>query len=553
MRYLLVALSVLLLSTTSAWSEGEAEDEQEDKWEQQLQNRLKAHIDFLADDLMLGRQPGTDGYNIAANYVASQFRQIGLRPAGNDGSYLQQVPLRQAFLEPGSTEFLFIREGQAIPMTFLEEYYMGPSLTHTSTELKAGLVFVGYGIDAPELEHLDYADIDVTGKIVVMLAGQPQSFPSEEGAHFSSTNERAKVAVAHGAVGMIMIHTPRAAQRFQWDRVKSLVGMPSMGWTDENGDVHGALNQILGGAYLRHTAAAIMFEGAPTDLATLIGYDENAEDLPAFDLAGTVSMSRRSTHETIYSPNVAAFLPGSDPLMANEHVVYTAHLDHIGELHSAGAGEEQGDRINNGALDNASGISVMLETARMFAQKEAPRRSILFVAVTAEEKGLVGAEYFAMNPTVPIESIVSVVNLDMPLLLYDFADVIAFGSEHSSMAGPVQAAAQSYGVELSPDPFPEQNVFVRSDHYRFVQQGVPSVFLVTGMTPIDDSIDTQSIFQGFMKEHYHHPSDDLNQPIHYGAAARFTKINAKIGELIANDPERPSWHEGDFFGRTFAK
>jgi Zn-dependent M28 family amino/carboxypeptidase len=240
-------------------------------------------------------------------------------------------------------------------------------------------------------------------------------------------------------------------------------------------------------------------------------------------------------------------------LLANEYVVYTAHLDHIGELHGKDNDADHKDMINNGALDNASGIAVMLETARSFARDETLRRSILFVAVTAEEKGLVGSEYFAMNPTVPIESMVSEVNLDMPLLLYDFGDVIAFGAEHSSLGDTVREAAQSFGIELTPDPFPEQNIFVRSDHYRLVQQGVPSVFLVTGVKSLKGDVDTQVIFEGFLQEHYHKPSDDLNLPIHYGAAARFTRINTKIGEMVANNPERPAWREGDFFWETFAK
>jgi len=239
--------------------------------------------------------------------------------------------------------------------------------------------------------------------------------------------------------------------------------------------------------------------------------------------------------------------------MTNEYVLYIAHLDHIGELHSGSGDGQNKDMINNGALDNASGVSVMLETARLFAQGQTTRRSILFVAVTAEEKGLVGSEYFAMNPTVPVDSIVAVINLDMPLLLYDFDDVIAFGAEHSSLGDSVREAAQSYSTELSPDPFPEQNIFIRSDHYRFVQQGIPSVFLVTGMKSRDGSVNTQPIYEGFLQQHYHKPSDDLNLPINYTAAARFTEINTKIGELLANDPDRPSWHEGDFFGRTYAK
>lgn len=524
-----------------------------DDSELQLQNRLRAHIEFLADDLMLGRQPGSDGYNIAANYVSSQFRQMGLLPAGDDGGYFQQVPLRRAFLEPGSAELTYIHDSETSSLVFIDQFYMGPALGSTSSDLEAGLVFAGYGIEAAELEHNDYANLDSRGKIVVLFAGQPHDFPSEEGAHFASTMEKTRAAVRHGAVGILVIHTPRASQRYQWDRVSSRVGTPSMGWLNEQGEVHGVFEQIQAGAMLRHTAADPLFENAPVSLEALLASDDNGGALTTFDLEGRVRMRQKSTHEVIYSPNVVAVLPGSDPLIANEYVVYSAHLDHIGELHSEGNDQDQKDLINNGALDNASGVSVMLETARLLTQDKTPRRSILFVAVTAEEKGLVGSEYFAMNPTVPIDSIVSAINLDMPLLLYEFGDVIAFGAEHSSLGATVQEAAQSYAVELSPDPFPDQNLFVRSDHYRFVQQGVPSVFLVTGMNSLDGNIDTQPIFEGFLQEHYHKPSDDLNLPINYKAAAKFTRINAKIGELLANDGKRPAWHEGDFFGRTYAK
>ena len=524
-----------------------------DESEQQLQNRLRAHIEFLADDLMRGRQPGSPGYNIAANYVSSQFMQMGLLPAGDEGSYFQQVPLRRAFLEAGSAELVYKRGKEAIPMVFVEQFYLGPSLVSPSSELEAGLVFAGYGIESAELDHNDYANLDANGKVVVIFAGQPHDFPSEEGAHFASSAEKTKAAVRHGAVGVLVIHTPRASQRYQWDRVSSRVGTPSMGWVNGEGEVHGEFKEVKADAMVRHTAAEPLFENAPTDLQTLLENDANGEPLSTFKLEGRVSMRQRSTQESITSPNVVAVLPGSDPLLANEYVVYTAHLDHIGELHTDGHEEGQKDTINNGALDNASGVSVMLETARLLTQGEPPRRSILFVAVTGEEKGLVGSEYFAMNPTVPVGSLVSAVNLDMPLLLYEFADVIAFGAKHSSLGDTVREAAQSYSTELSPDPFPEQNIFVRSDHYRFVQQGIPSVFLVTGMKSLHGNIDTQPIFEGFLQEHYHKPSDDLNLPINYTAAARFTRINTKIGELLANDPDRPSWHEGDFFGRTYAK
>jgi len=544
MRRLIMSIFTLLLATAA----GAADDGDFD-----LQNRLQAHITFLADDLMLGRQPGSDGYNISANYVASQFRQSGLVPAGNEGSYFQQVPLRQALMVPGSAAMSLKQGEQRTDFVFVEQFYMSPSLASTASSIEAEMVFVGYGIDAPELDYNDYQDADVNGKVAVLFAGQPHDFPSEEGAHFASTTEKTRAAVRQGAVGLVMIHTPRTEFRFQWERVKSMVGTPSMGWVNADGKVNGVFDQIKAGAMLSYTAAAGLFTGAEFDLDTLLKRDDAGEALPVFDLNGRISMSEQTTHSQLTSPNVVAMLPGSDPLLASEYVVYTAHLDHIGELHADGEEANTIDRINNGAMDNASGVSVLLETARLFAQAPAPRRSVLFVAVTAEEKGLVGSEYFAMNPTVPIDSIVSEVNLDMPVLLYDFGDVIAFGAEHSSMGDTVREAAGSYGIELSPDPFPEQNIFVRSDHYRFVQQGVPSVFLVTGMKSLDDGVDTQSIFEGFLKQHYHKPSDDLNLPINYAAAAKFTRINVKVGELIANDPRRPSWREGDFFGRTFAK
>ena len=535
-------LLLIALSSASAFCVEDAEDTA-------LQARLEAHITFLADDLLRGRQPGTEGYDIAAAYVASQFRQMGLQPAGTDGSYFQPVPLRRAWLNEGSATLELLRDGQRRSFRFVEEFYRGPDLVHLDSQVQAGMVFAGYGIDAPPLEYNDFESLDVAGKVVVVLKGQPLDFPSEEGAHFSSGREILKNVTSRGAIGLVMIHTPRTEKRFAWSRVESLVGMPSMGWLDADGKVFAGFAELRGGALLKSTAAAALFEGAESPLAELLAKDEAGEPLPHFALPGEMRMSQSSRHDSISSPNVAAYLPGEDPLLSDEFLVYTAHLDHIGELH----GEGHADAINNGALDNASGVSVMLETARLFTEGQAPRRSVLFLAVTAEEKGLVGSEYYAQNPTIPRKQLAGVVNLDMPLLLYDFGDVIAFGAEHSTIGDAVQQAADRQGVALTPDPFPEQNIFVRSDHYRFVQQGVPAVFLVTGTTAADGATDTKAIFEGFLKDHYHTPSDDLNLPINYRAAARFTRVNFSIGDILANQLERPRWREGDFFGETFGR
>jgi hypothetical protein len=266
MRFCLLSIYSLLLSMTAA---GATIDD-----DLLLQNRLRAHISFLADDLLLGRQPGSEGYNIAANYVASQFQQAGLLPAGTEGSYFQQVPLRQAFLEPGSALMSYKQGGDSTAFTFVDQFFMRPSLGRTSSALEAGLVFVGYGIDAPELGHRDYENINVEGKIVVQFAGQPHDFPSEEGAHFASGSEKTKAAVRHGAVGIVMIYTPRATRRYPWERIQSLVGTPSMGWINAEGDVHGIFEQIQAGATLNHAAAGPLFENAEVDLETLLMRDD---------------------------------------------------------------------------------------------------------------------------------------------------------------------------------------------------------------------------------------------------------------------------------------
>jgi hypothetical protein len=516
-----------------------------------LAQRLEAHINFLADDLLRGRQPGTPGYDIAAAYVASQFAQTGLSPAGEQGGWYQQVPMRRTQLVDGSATLGMEMGGKTRRFIFVDEFFAGPDIVHEQSELRADTVFAGYGIHAPELAHSDYESLDVKGKVVVILSGQPAAFPSEEGAHFASYREKHRAAVQHGAVGLIRVHTPRRDRRVAWERYASRVGAPGMGWIDASGQPYAGFPELGTNAILHHEAAAALFEGAANTLDQLVAMDEAGDPLPGFPLGARVFAAQRSKHDFLTSPNIVGLLPGGDPLLAGEFLVYTAHLDHIGELR-ARPGEDT-DVINNGALDNASGISVLIETARALSQGERPRRSVLFIAVTAEEKGLVGSEYFAQNPTVPLEAMVGAINLDMPLLLYDFGDVIAFGAEHSSLGDAVGAAAAEFGVALTPDPMPEQNIFVRSDHYRFVQQGIPAVFLVTGPTAVDGLTDTAPIFEGFLEKHYHKPSDDLELPIDYGAAVRFTRINARVGEIVANQPGRPRWVEGDFFGTTYAR
>ncbi|MDB2331538.1 M28 family metallopeptidase [Alteromonas sp.] len=510
--------------------------------------RIKSHLFFLADDLLEGRDTGSRGHEIAALYIATEFAKYGLKPAGTDG-YIQNVTFRKANLVQESPSFTLRRGDDTIDFAYPKEYLAGPSLLNTEATVSGEMVFVGYGIVADELSHNDYSDIDVEGKIVVTLAGKPSDFPSEEGAHFASGYQKQKYAADRGAVGMITITTPKNEKVRPYQSRLSYIHTPRMAWLNENGEPANSFPQIKGGAYMSEAAARKLFEGAARSLDDVYAELE-ADKVPAgFALPGTVNISKTSTHDVITSPNVVGVLEGSDPELKNEYVVFSAHSDHIGFAKTV-----KKDNINNGAMDNASGTSVMLETARLFSEmKEKPKRSILFVSVTGEEKGLLGADYFARNPTVPVTSMVANVNLDMPILTYEFADVIAFGANHSDLQASVEKAAANADIELSPDPWPDQALFTRSDHYAFVKQGVPAVFMVPGLKSKDPNVDGSKVFGQFLSTHYHKPSDDVNQPFNWKAAETFTKVNAQIGLTLANQEEKPMWNEGDFFGNTFSK
>ncbi len=255
-----------------------------------------------------------------------------------------------------------------------------------------------------------------------------------------------------------------------------------------------------------------------------------------------------SVHDRLESPNVAGLLRGSDPSLREEVVVYSAHLDHLG------IGEPvQGDSIYNGALDNASGSAGLLEVARAFATlPTTPRRSVMFLAVTGEEEGLLGSDYFAEHPTVPIERIVANVNLDGLALLYPLREMVAFGAEHSTLDSTVARAAKRLGVTLAPDPFPQEVFFVRSDQYSFVRRGVPSLFPFMGMRS-DSGVDAPARFKEWLASRYHTPQDDIGQPMNFEAGARHAQLGFLVGLEIANANERPAWRKGDFFERTFGR
>lgn len=509
--------------------------------------RIRADVTFLADDLLRGRDTGSEGYRIAANYVAAEFARLGLTPAGNQGSYFQEVPFQTAqVLEDGGSMSVTVG-GETHNLTMGDDFFMSGSVKNPAGEVTADLVFVGYGVHAPEIGHDDLEGLNLEGKIAVAISGAPTSFNTEIRAHHGATGTKGKVLRQRGAVGLITFSTLESEKRRPFSRLKNFIGFKSFDWVAAEGGADEA-SAIKIGAAISHDVARQLFEGAAADLDTVLS--QAAEGAPSgFDLDAQATLRRESTlSDRFESPNVLAVLEGSDPELRDEYVVLTAHLDHIGVRETA-----DGEKINNGALDNASGVSILLEVARAYVRAgDRPRRSILFAIVTAEEKGLLGAEYFVHYPTVEKSAMVANVNVDMPILLYDFSDMVAFGAERSSLGPITEQALAKIGVSMSPDPMPEQGIFTRSDHYRFVQQGVPSVFLVTGWGEGIGGRDGGAIFRQFLGSTYHSPGDNLSQTIDYGAGAKFAHANWLIASAIANGDARPTWNEGDFFGDTFA-
>ena len=379
-------------------------------------------------------------------------------------------------------------------------------------------------------------------------AGYPTAFPSEEGAHYGSSQEKTRTATARGAVGMVVVYTERFEAVSPWDRRVSTMDAMSMAWIAPSGVPFTAAPELQITATMSPAAGAVLFDGAPRSYQEV--RTEAATGAPkGFELPVSLEIAQASRHERRTSANVAAVLDGSDLTRRDEYVALIGHLDHEGI-----GTPVNGDSIYNGALDNAAGIASMLEAARALAAEPVkPRRSILFLAVTAEEKGLLGSEYYARHPTVPLERIVGLVNLDMPVLLYDFTDVVAFGAQHSSLQEITRTAVGEAGLTLTPDPMPDQSIFVRSDHYRFVQQGVPSIFLSTGWNSTRGAGEGGKATLGFLGTHYHQPSDDTSLPIDYAAGAKFAGVNYVILKAIADDDQRPSWNAGDFFGELFAR
>ncbi len=505
---------------------------------------IRAHMRFLADDALEGRGTATRGHRIAAHYVAAQFEAAGLEPGAN-GNWFQEVPLLATAPDPSSTVTLMRGGQEDVTLRAFESFVTNGDPLKGESLIEAPVVFARFGVTATDQGYDDYAGIDARGKIVAVFAGAPPSFAGPLRAHHSNAVNKTENAVRHGAVAMMILQSPREALRAPWQRVVRQTRLGSMHWLRPDNtphDVRPGLSTIVNLSL--DATKLILGKNAEAVFASLERARPHADPLRQRDRIHIVS-----THRTTSSPNVVGNQRGSDPKQSDEYLVYSAHLDHLGITEPV-----NGDAINNGAFDNTTGIASVIEIARAFAAlPQRPRRSIVFLATTGEERGLKGADYFANNPTVPFESIVADINIDMLMLMHPTRDLVAHGIDNSDLGDVARQVAQEMKIELSPDRVPEENIFVRSDQYAFIKRGIPAIFVNSGYKGVDPSVDMLEIARTWRRTRYHSPQDDLSQPIDYTAALLPVEFDFRLGLAVANRDARPRWKPGDFFGKRFGR
>ena len=486
-----------------------------------------ADISAIANDGMEGRLTGSTGYLHAAQYVISRFKVEGLRPAGTTG-FMQPVEFEQQLIDQNASSLsLTAADGSVVSLEPGRNSRIGGGGAPAPDSIDAPLVFLGYGLHLPKQGADDFAGLDLKGKIVVVLSGGPAeiSGPIKSSARFA----RAELLGKLGAVGIVTLTTPKQTE-IPWARQILLASQPGMYLEDaklrETPD--GFVNIGVDPA-----KSDVLFEGSGHTFAELCALADASKPLPTFALSYRIKGHIEVKRQRVSSPNLVAELQGNDRELAKQFVVVSAHLDHLG----IGA-PINGDKIYNGAMDDASGVASVLDIAHRLRHGPRPRRSILFVIVTAEEKGLLGSHYFARRPTVRKQNIVADLNFDMPLPLWPLTKVLAPGEDESTLGADARAVAAMQGLQMAPDALPDRNVFIRTDQFSFVREGVPALAFKFGFAK--DTPEFQ-IEHDWRANRYHAPSDDLGQPVMKEEAVKLDAYVAALAARIANADARPTW------------
>ncbi len=514
--------------------------------EQVKPEAIKAHIAYLADDRLLGRKAGTPGYQMAVDYVAGQLKTLGVQPAGENGTFIQKVRLRCAFLQPGATFAAREWQGTTLALAPGQDYVLYPNPELPATRVAdAPLAFAGFGISAPELGYDDYAGLDVKGKVVVIVRGAPRTFAATVASASQDLAGLLKAAINHGAVGLLLASAHAGALPDLKNGTYSVLGADSKIAVSRT-FAPGSKQQLYGAV----SAATLQRFLQTSELDTTRVFAAMRSGKPASkSLRTTISATMQSTYQDIESYNVVGMVVGSDAKLRNEYVVHSAHLDHLGVTAPV-----QGDSINNGAHDNASGVACVLEIAKIYSQlKDKPKRTMLFAFMTGEELGLLGSAAFTFYPTVPKAEIVADINMDMPTIIAPLLSVVALGAPHSTLLKPVQRATAYMSIALETDLEPEQNRFIRSDQYSFVTAGIPALHLKYGNKTADGRNNLSEEVQKWRAVTYHKPQDDINGRFDFEAGRKYVQLCFLVGYQVAQEVARPQWNRGDFFGQRYGR
>jgi Zn-dependent M28 family amino/carboxypeptidase len=505
---------------------------------EQRAERWWADVSALADEGMEGRLTGSRGYQRAADYVVEQARAIGLEPAGDDG-FFQRIAFEEQFVDHAASTVSLAAGGRETRLEVPGDITIGRGGGRVPERIDAPLVFVGYGLHMPEAGHDDFAGVDLKGKIAVVVSGGPENVSGALKAH--ARRDRTRILAERGAVGVLALTTVKAVET-PWSRAVAQVGQGGMYFSDPTlRDVQAPFVSLA----INPETSQKLFAGANLSFAELSAAADASRALPKVEFNTSLRGSFAATHRPVTSANVVARLPGSDPALKDEHVVFSAHLDHLGV-----SAPINGDGLYNGAMDNAAGVAGLLDIARSYkARGVKPKRSMLFVFVTAEEKGLLGSRYFALRPTVAKRSMVANLNFDMALPIFPLRSVIALGAEESSLGAVAAEVGQATGLPLVADPFPDRNSFVRSDQYSFIREGVPALAFKFGFAKGSPEAEIE---RQWRSTRYHAPSDDLSQAVEKLDAVRLHDFVAELGWRVANAPQRPAWGGQSFF-RRFAQ
>lgn len=494
-------------------------------------------VKVLAADDMEGRETGSKGLETAEAYVVAQLKQAGLQPAGSDG-YYQAVKLQSRQIVEKDSSLTLMRDGKAEPLTLGEDAFFSTRID-LAPEVQAPLVFVGYGLTVPEQKYDDLAGIDLKGKIAVIITGSPSEIAGALAAHYQSSSERWKAFRKAGAVGIISILNP-AAMDIPWSRMSANRTHVSMTLADANfDDTAGEKLAVV----FNPAHAEELFAGSGHSFDEISALAKDRKQLPRFPLTTSIKATAKLDKQDVRSANIIAKLPGSDPALKNEYVVLSAHIDHIG------IGEPiNGDRVYNGAMDNASGSAVLLDVASSLKKSgETLKRSLLFVFVTGEEKGLLGSRYFTAHPTVDPKAMVADINIDMFLPIVPLKLLTVWGVAESDLGDETRQVAEAQGIRVQADPEPQRNVFIRSDQYNFIRHGIPALMMAVAPDPA--SSEQVQLFRDWLTHRYHAPSDDLEQPVDLAAAGQYEEVIRGLMTVVANSSQRPQWKPDSFFRR----